>query len=267
MSLNAKVTLFSLVVLVSIGVYGSVRVYRHLHPDLPPPPPPRPETTLTIVPGWNVRQVAAYLVKQGFASSTEDVYAVTGQPAVERNRREGPPYPDAMAGLELVSRKEPTVSYEGYLAPETYRVFRSATVQEVVAKLLKEREKEMEEIFPGGKEAAVAPLGEKMANVTVHDVVTMASIIEKETRHDVDRGLVADILWRRYLKGWALQVDSSVHYVVDRTGDVFTTEDERAIETHWVDKQSRFQRCAFMGIIEIRDFDHKGRTFISAGRE
>ncbi len=231
MSLNKKILLISILVLLAAPL--TLRwCYRRAHPAYVPPSP-RAEKTLTIIPGWNLRQVAEYLVSQGFASSTRDVYAVTGEPAIVRSRRAAPPFPDAMEGLELISRKPPTLSYEGYLAPETYRVFADATLPEVISKLLAERDKEFLATFPDRGDATTPPLGGALQQVTLAETVTMASIIEKETRHAEDRAIVADILWRRYLKGWALQVDSSVHYIVDRTGDVFTTEAERATDSPW----------------------------------
>ncbi len=231
MTFNRKFSLVAVFFLVIV----SVVVWRRIHRIAPPPAviPPREEVTLTIIPGWTLRQVADYLVVKGFASTTDEVFAITGKPAVVRALRAGPPFPDAIQGLELISRKPGTISYEGYLAPETYRVFRDATLVDVIKKLLAERETEMTSVFPDDGSGATAPLGEVMSDVTVPDVMTMASIIEKETRHPEDRAIVSDILWRRYKKGWALQVDSSVHYAVDRTGDVFTTDQERAIDSPW----------------------------------
>jgi UPF0755 protein len=69
--------------------------------------------------------------------------------------------------------------------------------------------------------------------VAVNQFLTLASIVEKETRHDIDRPIVADILARRLQRGWALQVDSSVHYAVDRSGDIFTTAKERESDSYW----------------------------------
>jgi UPF0755 protein len=61
----------------------------------------------------------------------------------------------------------------------------------------------------------------------------MASLIEDEARTPEDRRLVSDILRRRLAKGWALQLDSTVHYAVDKTGTVFTTDRERDSLSLW----------------------------------
>ena len=58
-------------------------------------------------------------------------------------------------------------------------------------------------------------------------------MVEEEVQHPEDKAKVADILWRRYKNNWALQLDSSVHYVVDKTGNVFTTGKERSVDSLW----------------------------------
>ncbi len=166
--------------------------------------------------------MADYLVKQGFASSTDEVYELTGKPAVDY-RAKGIILP-VINESSVISYKPGYVSYEGFLAPETYRVFKDATLLDVIKKLINQREKEMdgamwEDVKNSGK--------------SFYEILTMASLLEEEVRHPDDKARVADILWRRYKNNWALQLDSSVHYVVDKTGDVFTTGKERSFDSLW----------------------------------
>lgn len=172
----------------------------------PKPKPPaqiqkREEQTITIIPGWNLRDVANYLVKQGLASSTTDVYKITGEPA------------------STLPNKIETTNLEGLLAPETYRVFKDATLSEVIKKLTDQRNKEL-----------------RVLNLTSQNrdkYLIMASLVEKEARTPEDRRIISDIMWRRLEMGWALQLDSTVHYAVNRTGDLFTTKNERLIKSPW----------------------------------
>lgn len=218
MSFNAKALLVALVLFVAVPL-GAIKYYRYTHPVFIPLPP-REEITLTIIPGWDLRDIADYLVKKGVASSTADVYAITGQPGKLRNRFDQSLGPSA----DFVEQKPREVSLEGYLAPETVRVFVGAPLDEgVIDKFIFLREKEL-------KDAAsdIAAFGK-----TPHEILTMASIIEKEARTGADRKMVADIMWRRVKIGMALQVDSSVHYAVDKTGTVFTTDKERDVKSPW----------------------------------
>lgn len=213
MSLNQKILTASFLA-VAVVAFGAVRYYQKTHPKYVPPPP-REEVTLTIIPGWNLRQVAEYLVLKGFATSTEDVYNVTGAPATINDVRGNP--------IKIVRGRTMFLSMEGYLAPETFRVFKDASIHEIIDKFNSKRGEEFEELYDDLTRGAYGS----------DEILTMASIIEKEVKHDEDRAKVADILWRRLKIKWALQVDSSVHYAVDRTGDVFTTQKEREVESPW----------------------------------
>ncbi|OGH91419.1 MAG: hypothetical protein A2534_03000 [Candidatus Magasanikbacteria bacterium RIFOXYD2_FULL_39_9] len=220
-SFNKNVVVFSLVIILALPLAG-LWYYKKTHPRYIAPLPPRPEVTVTIIPGWNLRQVAGYLVKLGFASTTDDVYRLTGEPAYDY-RRVASVFPK-IDDSRIVAEKPGYDSYEGYLAPETFRVFRDATLLDVLKKLVGQREKEITEQMWADIEKS---------GHSSYEILTMASILEKEVQTPQDKAKVADILWRRLEKNWALQVDSSVHYVADRTGDVFTTEKERDIDSPW----------------------------------
>ena len=220
MSFNQKIIYTSLIILTLI--FGSTAwYYKKTHPQYIPLPP-KPELTLTIIPGWNLRQVAEYLVKQGIASSTDDVYKLTGKPAADY-RRTGDLLP-RMSTASIVSYRPDYVSYEGYLAPETYRVFKNASILDVLRKLIEQRDREITaQMWQDIEKSGRSP----------YEIIIMASILEKEVQSADDKAKVADILWKRFDKNWALQVDSSVHYAVDKTGDVFTTGKERGFDSLW----------------------------------
>lgn len=221
MSFNQKIIYTSFFILALI--FGSsVWYYKKTHAPRPVSPALKPEITITIIPGWNLRQVAEYLVKQGIASSTDDVYALTGKPAVDY--RPSATMLPRINESSVVSYKPWHVSYEGFLAPETYRVFADATLLDVIKKLINQRDKEID---------AAMWQDIKNSGRGFYEILIMASILEKEVQHSADKAKVADILWRRYDKNWALQVDSSVHYAIDKVGDVFTTGKEREVNSPW----------------------------------
>jgi UPF0755 protein len=179
-------------------------------------PEARSERTITIIPGWDLRDIAAYLEREGIASSTAFL-RVTGTPAAYRT--------PAFSGIPSVFGDKPnTISLEGYLAPNTYRIYADATADDIVKKLVLARADEWE--------------GEMIARSvelhrSVHEVMTMASIVEREAKGAKDRAMVADIFWRRLDAGWGLQADSTVHYLTGKRGDVFTTDDDRRSASLW----------------------------------
>ncbi len=220
MTFNQRITYFSFF-LITISLVGGIWYYKKTHPKYVPLAP-KPEVTITIIPGWNLRQIADYLAEKGFASTTEDLYRLTGRPAYDY-RRVASVLPK-IEDLKILEEKPAHVSYEGYLAPETYRVFKDTTVFDILKKLVSQREKEItDEMW----------VDIRKSGKTLYEILTMASILEKEVQTPEDKAKVADILWRRLERGWALQVDSSVHYAIDKTGNVFTTDKERDVDSPW----------------------------------
>jgi UPF0755 protein len=211
MNLQKQITVIFFILLFSTPFV--IRWYYVRHRSRPQPiVAVREEVNVTIIPGWNLRNIADYLVKLGFASTTEQVFVLTGEPASNQTKSYD-------FGEEILSGKKSNLSLEGYLAPETYRVFKDATLVDVIKKLVDQRQKEL-----------------SSASSTIqnwHEILTMASLIEDEARTPDDRRIVSDILRRRLAKGWALQLDSTVHYAVDKTGTVFTTDRERDSLSLW----------------------------------
>ena len=67
----------------------------------------------------------------------------------------------------------------------------------------------------------------------VNEVMIMASLLEREVRGVEDKKMVADLFWRRYDNNWALQADSTVHFVSGKNGSVFTTKEDRDSLSPW----------------------------------
>jgi UPF0755 protein len=178
----------------------------------------RDEREITIIPGWSLRDIAEYFEKEGIASE-EEVYALTGKPAEKKNGQV-----QFDAPIQLLSAKPSDISVEGYIAPNTYRIFVGELLTNTLERLISHREKEI-----------TPELVQKIKNSgrTFHEILTMASIVEREVPHESDMAKVADLFWRRVDAGWGLQADSTVHYATGKEGDVFTTATDRASENLW----------------------------------
>ncbi len=87
---------------------------------------------------------------------------------------------------------------EGYLFPDTYLFPPDAT-----ADLIVERMRTNFNLKIGPLSAAVATSSHSLV-----DIVTMASLVEKEAQNDTDKHLVAGVLWNRIQRGMPLQVDA-----------------------------------------------------------
>jgi len=100
-------------------------------------------------------------------------------------------------------------SLEGYLYPDTYRFARGVTPSAVVAAMLGQFRHVMETKF----REELAPGSARM-----HEVITLASLVEKETPDPDERPLIAGVFTRRLAKGMALQCDPTVIYAARLDG-------------------------------------------------
>ncbi|TSC54436.1 MAG: Uncharacterized protein LiPW16_8 [Microgenomates group bacterium LiPW_16] len=94
---------------------------------------------------------------------------------------------------------------EGYMFPDTYLIPKDATAAAIV-KILRDN---FEEKFTKDLEKEAAKKG-----LTKEEVVILASIVEKEASGDSDSGIIAGILAKRLKRGWPLQADATIQYIL-----------------------------------------------------
>lgn len=94
---------------------------------------------------------------------------------------------------------------EGYLYPETYYVTRASGVRGLVRQMIAKFNESFAQVPPAaGSEIAVA--------LKKHEIVTLASIVEKETGAPEERPLISSVFHNRMRKGMKLQTDPTVIY-------------------------------------------------------
>jgi UPF0755 protein len=161
---------------------------------------------LTIIEGWNLEDVAAYLEEKGI-SNRENFFELVGYP------KKG--YNDEYEYLEssLFSEdfdfiKEKTSSHlEGYLFPDTYEIDKNFNLEDIISRMLYNFESKVnsslrEEIKAQGK--------------NLFEIITMASLLEKEVSDSEDKKIVSGILWKRLEEGMPLQVDATIIYLTGK---------------------------------------------------
>ncbi len=104
---------------------------------------------------------------------------------------------------------------EGYLFPDTYLITPNATPQKVIDTLVENFNNQIKKI-----ETQIVAFKKPLP-----DVVTMASLIEKEARTAESRRVVSGILWRRLDKGIPLQVDAPFVYIIGKGSGQLTLDD------------------------------------------
>ncbi len=160
------------------------------------------EISLRFIEGWTLDDIAEYLVKQKIINNKNDFL----NNAQIDNFRSSYPF------LE----KSNSNSLEGFIFPDTYRVFKNASVKDIIIKTLDNFNKKL---TPALKTEI------KARGKSLYDVLIMASILEKEVPNDDDRRLVAGILWKRLKAKMPLQVDSTLNYVTKGKNPSLTKEE------------------------------------------
>lgn len=125
----------------------------------------------------------------------------------------------AQSDTALVADLDPKAkSLEGYLFPDTYEFTRMMTMQDMAAAMVKQFRLVAHQIgltpsefLESGSQSSSANASSS-AGFDVHQVVTMASIVEKETAVPEERPLVAGVYYNRLDKRMALDADPSIIY-------------------------------------------------------
>lgn len=122
-------------------------------------------------------------------------------------------------GDDFLQGRPPGASLEGFLFPDTYLVPRDATAKQLITLQLDQ----FGRIWTAERKAEAAT-----RKLSVLQIVTLASIIEREARFDVDRGLVASVFYNRLAINMPLQADATVLYAkgVWQAG---VTQDDRKV--------------------------------------
>ncbi len=116
----------------------------------------------------------------------------------------------AASDVSLVKAIDPEArDLEGYLFPDTYGLPRHASAAQLVSQMVGR----FNQVFGGDLKAAAAA-----RNLKVRDVVTLASIVEKETARPEERPTVAAVYLNRLRIGMGLQCDPTVIYALQKAG-------------------------------------------------
>lgn len=148
----------------------------------------------TIVEGLTLAEVAESLADQGMCTEKEFYQALDGT-------NWGYRFLDSIP--KLADRK---VLYQGYLLPETYEVYEDATPVDVIGTMFAEMDKLWSDEYYAQAEAK---------GMTVDEIITIASIIEREVVEPSEQKLVSGVIYNRLKVKMPLQMCSTVMYVLE----------------------------------------------------
>ena len=125
--------------------------------------------------------------------------------------------------LESLPAKDSGVRYrlEGYLFPATYTIKESTTIESLIDEMLATMDKNLSPHY--------ATIKEK--NLTVNELLTIASLVEKEGAKTEDRKLIAGVFYNRLNLGMPLQSNIAILYAEGKLGQKISLADDVAINT------------------------------------
>ena len=150
------------------------------------------EPSITVIEGWNIRDIAKTLAPMGV--SVDRFIALVGTPPSRSIA--SLPSVDFRSDFPFLAAKPNRATLEGYLFPDTYRINPHADPSDLL-------------------HAMLTNFSLKVGAIS-YDDLTLASIVEREVRASADRRLVADIFKRRLAAGMPLQSDATVNYVTGK---------------------------------------------------
>lgn len=163
------------------------------------------EVRVLIREGERLEQMAESLAAAGMANVTAEAFL--------SGARNPAPFKDHHP---LLRDLPPDASLEGYLFPDTYRFAATATVTDVLDTMLGRFDEQYEQV-----RAAVS-----VPNLTTHQLVTMASIVQREAGDAEEMPRIAAVFWNRLKPeyqnetgGGRLQADPTLQYILGKPGD------------------------------------------------
>lgn len=147
-------------------------------------------TMFTIPEGYTIELIARKLEKEGFCTEQEFLEAVQKD------------Y-DYWFLQDIPEHEEIPYKLQGFLYPETYAIEDSMTAEDIVHVMLKQFDKELTDELRNQM---------KKQGKSVYEVVVEASVIERETKLDFEKAMVAGVIKNRTEKGMKLEIDATALY-------------------------------------------------------
>ncbi|SNS46420.1 UPF0755 protein [Anaerovirgula multivorans] len=162
---------------------------------------------VTIPEGFTLYQIANRIETAGLGTSEEFVEAT-----VAYFEKKGYTFDTSELFFEM----------EGYLYPDTYYFSEKQTILEIVSILAKT----MEDVFTEEYKRKAEEM-----NLSPHEVLTIASLIEREAYNDKEKATIAGVIYNRLQKSMLLQIDATVIYGIGKGQEHIT----RVLYTHLED--------------------------------
>lgn len=186
------------------------------------------ERTITIIPGWTVEDIANYLVKQGILKDSKEFLTLANSPDLFKND-----FREVQEAVNTGTMSQRKYALEGYLAPDTYRIYANSTAEAIIRTLLKQTEKVTDGVFNTEPDTEIVydDEGNVIDQVLYesklsHDqTIILASMIEKEAGKREDYAKVSAVFHNRLNQVITLDSDATAAYPLGVKRIVLTGEE------------------------------------------
>jgi UPF0755 protein len=170
-----------------------------------------PSIRFTVPEGLTIEQTLVRLDAELDGFSAEDFRAV-----LDARREAGAPLPGLLQLPSWVPEPgdapEDLEPFEGLLFPETYELPDDADALQVLQRMVEQLALEMDAI--DGDEAGDGDDADRVPELDRYQTLVLASLIERETRVDAERGSISGVIANRLEQGQRLQIDATVVYAM-----------------------------------------------------
>lgn len=164
----------------------------------------------TVPEGYTIEQIADRLAEEGLIER-EIFLEVAAQPSPQILKKF--PFLQESAANSLVK-----YALEGYLFPDTYEIAAGSTEEEIVRLMLQR----FNVLFNETLQRRCEEL-----KLTLHEALTLASIVEREARVDHERKLIAGVFYYRLEQSYPLESCATIQYILGEVKEVISTADTK----------------------------------------
>ncbi|MFH1656820.1 MAG: endolytic transglycosylase MltG [Candidatus Nealsonbacteria bacterium] len=174
---------------------------------------------IVILEGWNLRNIAEMFERKEMFKS-EDLFELTGYPATNKIEPSGLPFSDEFIdNFDFLTDKPINVNLEGYLFPDTYQIRKKEdSLRDIVWKMLNNFGSQLTQELRDEI---------KSQEKTIFEIITVASLIEKEVASYKDKTIVSGIIWKRLEIDMPLQIDATVNYITEKNMRAVLVDDTK----------------------------------------
>jgi UPF0755 protein len=176
---------------------------------------------ITIIEGWTIEIIGGYLEEKGIIERGKFFYGLNS--VLDKK--------DFSNDFVFLPKGQGVEKLRGFLFPDTYYIYKGMGVEQIARMMLENFDAKLTQDLE-------QDIGKQ--DKTIYDIITMASLIEKEVRTMEDKKIVSGILWKRMEIGMPLQVDATISLI---TGIRSTKISRKQLE-----KDSPYNTYKYLGL-------------------